>query len=48
MARVAQATSIPVATGERLMTRYEFLPLLQKQAASCRWNAAHRAANEAR
>ncbi len=34
MARVAHATSIPVATGERLMTRYEFLPLLQKQAAS--------------
>ena len=34
MARVAQATSIPVATGERLMTRWEFLPLLQKQAAS--------------
>ena len=30
MARVAHATSIPVATGERLMTRYEFLPLLQK------------------
>ena len=34
MARGPHATSIPVATRERLMTRYEFLPLLQKQAAS--------------
>jgi galactonate dehydratase len=34
MARVADATSIPIATGERLATKYEFARLLQKQAAS--------------
>ena len=33
MARVAAHTSIPIATGERLLTRYEFVELLQKQAA---------------
>ena len=34
MARVARATSIPVATGERLATKYEFATLLQAQAAA--------------
>lgn len=34
MARVARATSIPIAAGERLATKYEFARLLQKQAAS--------------
>jgi len=34
MARVAHHTSIPVATGERLATKYEFRELLEKQAAS--------------
>ena len=34
MARVAQSTSIPVATGERLTTKYEYAELLQKQAAA--------------
>jgi len=34
MARVAGSTSIPIATGERLTTKYEFARLLQKQAAS--------------
>lgn len=34
MARVARSTSIPVATGERLSTKYEFRELLQTQAAS--------------
>lgn len=34
MARVAQFTTIPVATGERMSTKYEFRELLQKQAAS--------------
>lgn len=34
MARVARATSIPIATGERLTTKYEFARLLQRQAAS--------------
>jgi len=33
MARVAQATSIPIATGERLSTKFEFLPLMEQQAA---------------
>jgi galactonate dehydratase len=33
MARVAAHTSIPIATGERLLTKYEFVPILQKQAA---------------
>jgi galactonate dehydratase len=32
MARVAQATTIPVAAGERLFHRSEFLPLLEKGA----------------
>jgi galactonate dehydratase len=34
MARVARATSIPIATGERLLTKFEFRALLEKQAAS--------------
>ena len=34
MARVARSTSIPVATGERLATKYEFTTLLERQAAS--------------
>ncbi len=34
MARVAQSTSIPVASGERLATKYEFVELLQRQAAA--------------
>jgi 2-dehydro-3-deoxyphosphogalactonate aldolase len=34
MARVASSTSIPVATGERLATKFEFARLLNKQAAS--------------
>jgi galactonate dehydratase len=34
MARVARQTTIPVATGERLYTKYEFGELLQRQAAS--------------
>ena len=33
MARVAAHTSIPIATGERLVTLYEFAELLEKQAA---------------
>lgn len=34
MARVARATSIPIATGERLCTKYEFARVLEQQAAS--------------
>jgi 2-dehydro-3-deoxyphosphogalactonate aldolase len=34
MARVARMTTIPIATGERLTTKYEFAKLLEKQAAS--------------
>lgn len=34
MARVAAQTTIPIATGERLATKYEFAEVLQKQAAS--------------
>jgi 2-dehydro-3-deoxyphosphogalactonate aldolase len=34
MARVARHTSIPIATGERLTTKYEFARLLQAQAAA--------------
>jgi galactonate dehydratase len=34
MARVARHTSIPVATGERLTTKYEFARVLETQAAS--------------
>jgi len=34
MARVARSTSIPIATGERLTTKYEFARVLEKQAAS--------------
>jgi 2-dehydro-3-deoxyphosphogalactonate aldolase len=34
MARVARSTSIPIATGERLTTKYDFARLLTKQAAS--------------
>ncbi|HJO83360.1 MAG: mandelate racemase/muconate lactonizing enzyme family protein [SAR202 cluster bacterium] len=33
MARVAHSTTIPVASGERLSTKYEFAELLQQQAA---------------
>ena len=33
MAEVARAIDIPVATGERLYTRWEFRPLLEKNAA---------------
>lgn len=33
MARVAAQTSIPIASGERLVTKYEFSELLRKQAA---------------
>jgi len=34
MARVAHSTTIPVASGERLATKYEFVRLLERQAAS--------------
>ena len=34
MAKVARATSIPVATGERLCTKYEFARVLQDGAAA--------------
>ena len=34
MARVARQTSIPIATGERLATKYEFARVLENQAAS--------------
>lgn len=34
MARVARATSIPVATGERLFNKFEFVDLLRQKAAS--------------
>jgi 2-dehydro-3-deoxyphosphogalactonate aldolase len=34
MARVAAHTSIPIATGERLSTKYDFARVLQAQAAS--------------
>jgi L-alanine-DL-glutamate epimerase-like enolase superfamily enzyme len=34
MARVARATSIPIATGERLTTKAEFAPLLRDGAAT--------------
>ncbi len=34
MARVARSTSIPIASGERLATKYEFAELLGKQAAA--------------
>lgn len=34
MARVARQTSIPIATGERLTTKYEFARILETQAAS--------------
>ena len=33
MARMAAHTSIPIATGERLVTKYEFSEVLEKQAA---------------
>jgi 2-dehydro-3-deoxyphosphogalactonate aldolase len=33
MARVAAHTSIPIAAGERLVTKYEFAEVLEKQAA---------------
>jgi 2-dehydro-3-deoxyphosphogalactonate aldolase len=34
MGQVARATTIPVASGERLTTKYEFAALLQAQAAA--------------
>ncbi len=34
MGRVARQTSIPIATGERLTTKYEFARVLENQAAS--------------
>jgi galactonate dehydratase len=34
LARVAQATSIPIASGERLLTKFEFVPLLEKKATA--------------
>jgi len=34
MAKVARSTSIPIATGERLATKYEFARVLERQAAS--------------
>src|SRR5207237_4045638 len=34
MAKVARATSIPIATGERLTTKYEFARVLETGAAS--------------
>ena len=34
MAQVARATSIPIATGERLATKYEFSRVLEQRAAS--------------
>ena len=34
MGRVARSTSIPIATGERLTTKYEFARVLEKGAAS--------------
>ena len=34
MVRVARSTKIPIATGERLATKYEFATLLKKQAAA--------------
>ena len=34
MGRVAQSTTIPIATGERLTTKYEFSKILQSQGAS--------------
>lgn len=34
MSRVARSTSIPIATGERLCTKYEFAQVLQDNAAS--------------
>ncbi len=34
MARVARQTTIPIATGERLATKYEFARVLENQAAS--------------
>ncbi len=33
MARVAAHTAIPIATGERLVSKYEFAKVLEKQAA---------------
>ncbi|MBT19878.1 hypothetical protein CMK17_07795 [Candidatus Poribacteria bacterium] len=33
MARVAAHTNIPIATGERLLTKYEFVEIFKKQAA---------------
>jgi len=33
MARVARSTTIPIATGERLSTKFEFRELLEKQAS---------------
>lgn len=43
MANVARATDIPVATGERLATKYEFRELLEESAASILQMATGRA-----
>jgi len=43
MARVARQTSIPIATGERLTTKYEFARVLECQAASILQMATGRA-----
>jgi 2-dehydro-3-deoxyphosphogalactonate aldolase len=34
MARVARETTIPICTGERLTTKYDFARLIERQAAS--------------
>ncbi|MBT5877141.1 MAG: mandelate racemase/muconate lactonizing enzyme family protein [Candidatus Latescibacteria bacterium] len=34
MARVARSTSVPIATGERLLTKFPYAELLERQAAS--------------
>ena len=34
MALVASKTSVPIATGERLSTKYEFAKIIEKKAAS--------------
>lgn len=42
MARVAHATSIPIAAGERRLTKFEFVDLLEKQAvAIIQMDASH-------
>jgi galactonate dehydratase len=34
LVRVARATTIPIATGERNTTKYDFVPIIEKQAAA--------------